>query len=314
MGDDRILDALGPEFRVERRPRAWWAARRDVEGDLARAGFGPESDSALRTSELVGRKPLAEIEVGPLRFVVRRFTHGGLWRFATGRRFLDPTRPFQEIVSARHLSDHGVKTVEIVAARARRSGAFGFELDLVTKRVEGAIDLGDLLGRARRGEVRRAAIAASAAALGILVKRMHGCGFFHADLTPNNVLVNESVLAGADPELVVLDLDRARIQSAWTDRDRRANLRRLLRFVARREERDGRALSRADYARFFKGYDPSGENWREDWRAIESAHARARFGHEIGWRLETWFGKDRDMRELQSSGRSASDSSRATRG
>jgi tRNA A-37 threonylcarbamoyl transferase component Bud32 len=314
MGDDRILDALGPQFRVERRPRAWWAARRDVEAVLASAGFGPESDGELRTSDLVGRKPLAEIAVGASRFVVRRFTHGGLWRFATGRRFLDPTRPFQEIVSARHLEDHGVRTVEIVAARARRSGAFGFELDLVTKRVEGVIDLGELLGRARRGAVPRAVIAATAAALGILVKRMHACGFFHADLTPNNVLVNESVLAGADPELVVLDLDRARIQRTWTDRDRRTNLRRLLRFVARREARDGRALARADYARFFKGYDPSGENWRADWRAIESAHARSRFGHEIGWRLEKWFGKGRDVREVQSSARSTSDSSRATRG
>jgi hypothetical protein len=165
----------------------------------------------LRTSELVGRKPLYEIQTGSQRFVVRRFTHGGLWRFATGRRFRDPTRPFREIVSARHLADHGVNTVEIVAARARRPGALLYELDLVTRRVDGAIDLGELLGRARRGEVTRAAIAASAVALGILVKRMHACGFFHADLTPNNVLVNESVLSGADPKLVVLDLDRARI-------------------------------------------------------------------------------------------------------
>lgn len=275
----------------------------------------------MRESELVGRKPLyelpggdASIDAGSTRFVVRRFTHGGLWRFATGRRFLDPLRPFKEIVCARHLSTHGVKTVEIVAARARRLGAFGYELDLVTRRVEGAIDLGELLGRARRGEVSRTVIASSAVALGILVKRMHASGFFHADLTPNNVLVNESVQRGADPELVVLDLDRARILRAWTDRDRRANLQRLLRFVARREERDGRALGRSDYARFFKGYDPSGTSWKADWRAIEIAHARSKFGHALGWRLESWFGKGRDVRERQSSSRSASDSSRATRG
>lgn len=314
MGDENILDALGPEYRVERRPRALWAVRRDVEGALAGAGFGPESDGALRTSELVGRKPLYEIQAGSERFVVRRFSHGGLWRFATGRRFRDPLRPFREIVSARHLAAHGVNTVEIVAARARRPGAFFHELDLVSKRVEGALDLGDLLGRARRGEVSRAAIAASAVALGMLVKRMHASGFFHADLTPNNVLVNETVLSGADPRLVVLDLDRARILESWSDRDRRANLRRLLRFVARREERDGRALTRADYARFFKGYDTSGTSWKADWRAIERDHARSRIGHEIGWLFETWFGKKRDVRERQSSAKPASDSSRATRG
>lgn len=315
MGDERTLDALGPSFRVERRRRALWAVRRDVEATLQRAGFGPESDGTLRASDLTGRKPLLEIGAGAERFVVRRFTHGGLWRFATGRRFRDPMRPFREIVLARHLEASGVKTVEIVAARARRVGVFGWELDLVSRRVEGTLDLGDLLGRARRGELGHAVIAVCAAALGLLVQRMHACGFLHADLTPNNVLVNATVLDGADPTLVVLDLDRARTLETLDDRERRANLQRLYRFVARREERDGRALSRTDYARFFKGYDTGGERWKTDWRAIEAAHGRARIGHAIGWRLETWFGKDRDVRERQSSSvKSASVSSRATRG
>lgn len=314
MSDERILERLGPEFRVEHTPQLWWAVRRDAESALAQAGFGPRSDGALRASELVGRKPLYELQAGRERFVVRRFTHGGLWRFATGRRFLDPARPFQEILGAHHLAQNGVRTIELVAARARRTSGPFFALDLVSRRAEGTLDLGHLLGRARRGEVRHEVIAACAATLGILVKRMHACGFFHADLTPNNVLVNESALAGADPELLVLDLDRARILQAWTDADRRANLRRLFRFVARREERDGRALTRGDYARFFKGYDPGGTEWRADWRAIERAHARSRFGHALGWRLETWFGKERDVREAQSVSRSASDSSSATRG
>src|SRR5207237_5393568 len=127
--------------------------------------------------------------------------------------------------------------------------------------------------------------------------------------TPNNLLVNRSALAGAEPRLLVLDLDRARIveasgspggpgaTGAIDDRARRANLQRLHRFVARRERRDGRALSRADIARFFLGYDPGGTRWKDDWRAIERSHARTAPLHRAGWALEALLGKGRDARD-----------------
>jgi hypothetical protein len=73
-----------------------------------------------------------------------------LLRFATGRRFLDPTRPFEEIRLAQHLERNGIATPRIVAARARGSILTGYELDLVTQRVEGTIDLGEGLARAPR--------------------------------------------------------------------------------------------------------------------------------------------------------------------
>jgi tRNA A-37 threonylcarbamoyl transferase component Bud32 len=292
----RILASLGPQFRTEERARAWYAVRIDAEAALANAGFGPESDGTLRQSKLVGRKPLWEIETSAGTFLVRRFSHGGLLRFATGRRFLDASRPFEEIRSAQHLERAGIATPRIVAARARGSAWSGYELDLVTQRVEGSVDLGDVLARARRGEVRRGRIGLLAAALGILVRKLHACGFLHADLTPNNVLVNESALGDADPALVLIDLDRARIVASPSDAERRDNLRRLYRFVARREERDGRSVSRTDFARFFEGYDPGGTQWKSDWRAIESAHARASFAHKIGWALETSIHRAGDAR------------------
>lgn len=297
MGDAEILGQLGDRFRTEALPHVWWAVLRSAEVSLARTGFGPEGDGALHVSGLVGRSPLFELADGHTRYVVRRFSHGGLWRFATGRRFQDPTRPFREILAARHLADQGVQTPRIVAARARRSAGFAWHLDLVTERIEGTLDLGELLGRARRGEVSTAVVSLLAAALGVLVRRLHGCGFLHADLTPNNVLANADVLTGAEPVLWILDLDRARIVAEPSDEDRRRNLRRLLRFVARREERDGRGLRRTDFARFLKGYDPSGATWKGDWRAISREHERSLAGHRLGWRLEEWFGKRRDVRE-----------------
>lgn len=291
----RISSATRPWFGAK--GDSWYAVRHDVEAAFQEAGFGPESDGTLRTSELVGRKPLFELETSRGTFIVRRFSHGGLWRFATGRRFRDPSRPFREILASQHLARAGIATAEIAAGRARRVGIAGWELDIVTRRVENTLDLGDLLGRARRGEARRANIGLCCAALGILVQRLHAVGFLHADLTPNNVLVNASVLDGAEPELTVLDLDRARIVPRASDRDRRDNLRRLYRFVARREERDGRALSRTDYARFFKGYDQGGTTWKADWRAVLGAHAQNSAFHRIGWFFEESLGKKRDVRE-----------------
>lgn len=287
MKPARILTTLGPDFRTEVRKNAWYAVRVDAEEALANAGFGPESNGRLRPSTLVGRKPLWEIATDAETFLVRRFSHGGLLRFATGRRFLDPERPFAEIRAAQHLEQVDIATPRIIAARARSAGIAGFELDLVTRRVENAVDLGDVLASARRGEVKRERIGLIAASLGLLVRRLHACGFLHADLTPNNVLVNRNALIDADPNLVLLDLDRARIVASPTDVERRDNLRRLYRFIARREERDGRALRRTDYARFFEGYDPGGTGWKSDWRAIRAAHARASLAHKIGWALES---------------------------
>lgn len=300
MSDERILAELGPNFQVEQRPRVWWAVRTECADALAHARFGPEGDGELRESALVGRKPLYEISTPAGVFVVRRFSHGGLWRFATGRRFKDPSRPFREIQLADHLARHDIRTAEIVAARARRTSGSWWELDLVTRRVDSVLDLGELMGRARRGEVAPRVISACSTALGQCVQRLHACGFFHADLTPNNVLVNESVLVGADPLLTVLDLDRARVLQVWSDEDRRTNLRRLYRFVARREERDGRALRRTDYARFFTQYSVDREAWQADWHAIERDHARADGWHKFGWLLEQTFGKRRDVRERAS--------------
>lgn len=303
--------SLPDGFRLETSARARFAVRRDFEAALLAVGFGPESDGELRVSALSGRKPLYELDTPQQgKLLVRRFSHGGLLRFATGRRFLDSERPFEEIRLASHLEAAGIRTPEIVAARARRAAIAGFELDLVTRRVEDTIDLGWMLGMARRGEIDAACLRLVCAAVGVLVAKLHAIGFLHADLTPNNLLVHRSVLEGADPVLWVLDLDRARIVARPTDEERRANLRRLFRFVARREERDGRVLEATDYARFFLGYDPTGLAWKDDWRAIEREHADARFAHKIGWALESIFGRGRDARERVHSTKSSTSSMR----
>ncbi len=276
-------------------PGLHYAVRASAERALAGVGYGPRSDGALAASANVGRKPLYELVHAGEHFLVRRFSHGGLLRWITGRRFLDPSRPFRELLLAERLRALGIRTPEIVAARAVRA-TLGWELDLVTRRVPDAIDLGHVLGAARTGATPRSTVRRLAAALGVLVGRLHAAGFVHADLTPNNVLVNRAALSGADPELWILDLDRSRFVDALDDATRRDNLRRLLRFVERRE-RHGPLLGRTDYARFFLGYDRGGLGWKDDWRAIRARHSDLALWHRAGWWLEEKLAPRADPRE-----------------
>jgi len=290
------LPQLPPQFELERAQGRVWAVRRDRRAACERAGYGFERRRELEQSSLAGRKPLYELALDGRACVVRRFSHGGIARALTGGVFLDPARPFRELVLAARLADLGLATPAIVAARAERARPWGWRLELVSERVPDSVDLGHVLARARAGEIPRARVGLLAAALGSLVRKLHAAQFVHADLTPNNVLVERAALLDGEPRLWLLDLDRSRFVPALDERTRRDNLRRLWRFVERRELRDGRALSRADVARFFLGYDPSGASWKADWRAIEREHRRMAVWHRLGWFLQSLYSRARDPR------------------
>jgi hypothetical protein len=153
------------------------------------AGYGPEFDAPLSAADVAGRRRLFELEIGAERFLVRRFTHGGLLRWLTGARFLDAERPFREIVLSERLRAAELPTPLIAAARARRLGGAGWSLEVVTRRIEGSIDLGRVLA-GEVGSLRPARATRLLAGAGRLVREMHEAGFFHADLTPRNLLVD----------------------------------------------------------------------------------------------------------------------------
>lgn len=294
----RVLEELPSGYFVEESPRGILALHTGVARALHDAGYGPEQDGEVVQSELSGRRPLHEFRVGEDAFVVRRFSHGGLLRWLTGVRFLDAARPFRELILSEALRRTGIRTPRVIAARARSARGYGWLLEVVSRRLEGTIDLGHVLGRARRGEVDRDASRRLLLELGRLVSQLHKHGCLHADLTPNNLLVNTSALDGEAPELWVLDLDGSTMHDSLTDAQRRKNLRRMYRFVERRERRYGKALTRTDYVRFFRGYDSDGRRWKTDWRAVESMHSRRSILHSIGWLFERSFAPRTDPRDL----------------
>lgn len=275
-----VLRELPAHFEVVSNRRGVLAVRRSALSALRSAGFDVESDGAARPSDLGGRTPLLEIDGGGARFVVRSFTHGGLLRWLTGRRFFDPERPFRELLDSERLARAGVPTPVVIAARARRAPFAGWHLTLVTQRVETAIDLGRAWSEAS-DPVRRVLLVAA----GNLVARLHALGFVHADLHPRNLLVEECADA-AQARLLVIDLDRSTWRRSLSAAERRANLCRMLRYAVREYGCNAR-----DCARFLRAYQPDRAARHADWCAIEAAYLRTLRWHAGGWWFERRLGR-----------------------
>jgi tRNA A-37 threonylcarbamoyl transferase component Bud32 len=204
-------------------------------------------------------------------------------RALTGSRFADPGRPFQELVLSAGLRARGIATPLLVGARARAAPAGGWLLDVLSLRVEGARDLESLLVAQRAGAARPAQFARLVRGAGAFVRALHDAGLYHVDLTTKNLLV-------AGPRFLVLDLDRSWLEEALPGAARERNLRRLLRFVRRREGRGARALCTGDYLRFLAGYEPARAARRALARAVLEAHERHLRWHRIGWGIERLLG------------------------
>lgn len=292
--------SLPPGYTLARGERGVLAWRTELAETLREHGYEPDAATptgAFEVSEKAGRRPLFELRTAGRRLLLRRFSHGGLLRGLTGERFRDPDRPFAELRLSEWLRHAGVRTPRVAAARARAAGGWrgGWNLDVVTECVEETTDLGYALGLARGGHLSRYVRAALLEAAGRHVGALHRLGFWHADLQPNNLLVNVAALAGAAPEIWVLDLDRSERFDSLPPERRWANLERLFRHVAR-----GATLTRADCARFLSAYASPG-GWRDDWRAVADLHARRAKWHRLGWRIERLFGLRRDHRRAPAS-------------
>jgi len=292
-----ILSDLPSGYFVDESPGGILALHVDHARGVHAAGYGPAQDGSLTRSELSGRRPLYELQSDGERLVVRRFSHGGLMRWVTGERYLDPERPFRELVLSDSLRRAGIDTPQVVAARARPAFVGGWYLDLVTRRIEGTTDLGFVMARARAGELDVASKRTLLRATGALVRKLHRHGCLHSDLTPTNLLVETNSLEAGEPRLWVIDLDGSIVRAKPTEGELLKNLRRLYRYVWRREARLGRGLTRTDYLRFLAAYEPDREARRRVARGVLAGHRRSSVLHGLGWFFEALFGRRVDPRE-----------------
>ncbi len=287
---ERRLGSLPPDYELVTGARGFLAVRRELRAELLASGFGPDDQRSLERAELSGRAAMyaIELESGPL--LVRRFRHGGVFRGLSRERFSRPDRPFRELLLSSELGAAGIPTPVVAAARAQRLRPFGWRLEIATRKVRGAVDLLRALERSSQQTSRRRLFRET----GEFVGRLHRAGLLHADLTPRNLLLEESFFRGAAAKLWVLDLDRSELRPPLREGERLANLARLLRFVQRRAQRGELELSRTEAWRFVQGYgeglgaidfDPGAAA-----RAIERRARAALWLHRAGWFLEEALG------------------------
>jgi len=113
-----ILGDLPPGYFVEEAPGGVLAISIDYARGLHGLGFGPEEDGKLEDSDLHGRKPLFQFDLGDERLVLRRYNHGGLLRWATGARFssLSLATPSVAVASQLHRSSPPDRGLLLVVA------------------------------------------------------------------------------------------------------------------------------------------------------------------------------------------------------
>ena len=300
MGLAQRLPALPDGFRVVEGERGVLACREGQLDALIASGFSPDGRHRaggapeMADAHEAGREPLGLLDVAGVPCLARRFSHGGLARALTGRRFKDPGRPFEELVLSESLRGRSVPTPRVLAARAVRVRPMGFELTLVTERIPGSMDLGHLLGAVRRGERTAGDLRRATDAAGQLVRRLHDAGCVHADLQPANILL----LEGRWEEAWILDLDRSRLlgDGGLPEAARVGNLGRLWRHVARREREYGPVVGARGAIRFLRAYGVDRAERRRFMAAVERGAADRGPLHRVGWWLERTFGRSVDAR------------------
>ena len=190
----------------------------------------PSSGPIGRPSSMTGR---GNMRVLGDDMIVRELTHGGLFGKITGRRFFSTSRSIRELKISNYLRENGIHTPEIPAVRFIKSGMF-YTIDVITRLVPDSIDLLTWLEKfesEQKGEILRFAqnnwqdnlFTTVFYETGLLVRKMHDLGVWHADLHLKNILLDNQM----NPWL--LDLDKARHLPFLPDYLKQMNLKRFFR-------------------------------------------------------------------------------------
>jgi len=188
-----------------------------------------------------------------------------------------------ELETTVHLRNAGAPVPEPILALAQQRG-FRFDLAIGTRFEEGTCDLlGWLEASPDVQRLERVAMAA-----GNALRRFHDAGGMHADLHVKNLLLRESEepTMSCTPEVLVIDLDRARVGKMVPASRRAAELMRLYRSLIKRGV--AAKIGQAPLQRFLDAY-LQGDAALEAALGPElrKAYQRLRW-RRVGYRLRGW--------------------------
>lgn len=207
---------------------------------------GLEAEFRSHPSTLKGRAPLAiaSLPGREERIALRRLVHGGLLGPLLGRAYLGTGRATREIAVTSALRAAGAPVPTPVLACAERLFSAWWTLAIGTIYEENTLDGVAWLEAAPDAtslvRVTRAA--------GRAVRAFHDAGGRHADLHVKNLLVRD----GSPPEVLLIDLDRARVTPGLTPGERMSQIMRLFRSLLKRELLT--TVGRRGIASFFGAY------------------------------------------------------------
>ena len=179
-----------------------------------------------------------------LRLHLRPFRHGGWLGSLRGHALVGLGRPIAELRTTLTLAAWGAPVPTPALVAAQRVGPL-WSVTLGTIFEEGALDAAVWLASTpSRDRLLRAAAAAGSA-----IRRFHDAGGRHRDLHIGNLLVRER--AGT-AEVLVVDLDRARVAKSVRPARRMRELMRLHRSLVKRRQIE--AIGVRGFSRFLESY------------------------------------------------------------
>lgn len=228
MGSDALPPTLAATHLLRRRGGVLVLLRRGWEDvlpvDRMLAGEPLQAWGRPVPHTLAGRGDVHVLDTARGEIVAKQLLRGGVVGGFLRTWFADARRPLREAAAAERLALSGCRTPPIVAARVRRSWFGLCRIETATPREAGAVDLLSAL----RDPAGRGVLAAAA---GRTLRAAHAAGLHHRDLQAKNLLVPAGFPGpggASDPEpLVILDLDRCRVDPPLSSLDKLAALARL---------------------------------------------------------------------------------------
>ncbi len=269
-----------PGFRLEQSGPCLLVARDDLRaaahalgllspGGLERVFERAEPAAAGRTMTFVLPWPGG----GP-RVLLRRLLHGGWLGGVLGDRFTSPARPLRELAHTYALRQAGAPLPEpLLVVGERRRGMW--RLAFATRFEANTCNALDWL----RATPDAGALQAVSQAAGRSIRKLHDAGCRHADLHLGNLLLREQP---GGFEVIVIDLDLARIRPALTPAERMAQLMRIYRSALKHGLQGD--IGTHNMMRFLDGY--CGEDYTLRHAMLRHLHPELRRValHRLGYR------------------------------
>ena len=182
-----------------------------------------DPDSLLNASDLLfknsARTKAGRVMIRERHFFLKRYNQRGM--IHTAKTIFRSSRPWRVRRLAIHLIQNGVNTPDPVAILEERRFGLLTRSYLVTEYIDGE-RIRAIINRRSKDAGWRAGIVVSIAGL---IAGLHASKVYHGDLKANNILLETDK---GKERLWLIDLDGARLRSDISDRDRIADLGRLL--------------------------------------------------------------------------------------